>query len=90
MTEDLTQAAATLQSGGIGMIWSDVLPIVVAGLTAVLVALFAWWRAWAADRTVRLEVFREATNLAGVEGSDRSYMQRAAGIAMFISLVDDR
>lgn len=90
MTEDLTQAAATLHAGGVGVTWSEILPIVVAVLTAGVVALFAWWRAWAADRTVRLEMFREASKLASEESPDRSHMQRAAGVAMFIRLVDDR
>ena len=61
-----------------------------AALTAFFVGLFAWWRAWAADRTVKLEVFREASKLAGAQYKDRHQLKRAAGIAMFIRLVDDK
>ena len=59
-------------------------------LGAVFAAVFAWWRCWSADKMLRLEMFKEATKLAGDERSDRSYMERVAGIFILTGLVDQQ
>ena len=62
----------------------------VAILVAVVAVVFAWWRCWSADGMLRLEMFKEATKLAAVDGRDRSYMERVAGIFILTSLVDQK
>ena len=62
----------------------------LAILVAILAAVFAWWRCWSADRTLRLELFKEATKLAGEENTKRSHMERVAGIFILTRLVDQK
>ena len=63
---------------------------ILAILGALFAAVFAWWRCWAADRMLRLEIFKEATKLAAVEDEERSYMERVAGIFILTRLVDQQ
>ena len=57
---------------------------------AIVAAVFAWWRCWSADRMLRLEMFKEATKLAAVEDTKRSYMERVAGFFILTRLVDQK
>ena len=68
----------------------EILAVALAVPAAILTAIFAWWRCWSADRMLRLEMLKEATKLAAVEDTKRSYMERVAGIFILTRLVDQQ
>ena len=76
------------------MLWYEVVTIASAVFSAVfaavLAAAFAWWGSQAANRTLRLEMFREATAAAANKHNDRTYMERVAGVFMLMQLADEQ